>query len=538
MLSQPIQRSLGLISVAFVLTFLNAIKPVVVDDTAYLVFADQIAQHPFDPYGFELMWSKEPAPAFETLAPPVHLCWLVLCKTILGPSPFMIKMGLLPLLVLLCVSLRSLTRSLLDRDDSFSWILIVSGSAALPMWNCMIDMPAITLGLAGLALMANKSQYKLTPWIAGLLLGLAMQTKYTACTFPAVVMLYGLLNRRYGSALLAIMVSSVVFISWELLMVAKYGESHFLYHALHQPKLSNQNSGIFDKLWIMKPMAVYLGLFLFPSALLLTDMPGRWKIRVAVLAVVLMLSICFIPNPVILKKNAYTHNIVKWFYLVVGVSVCLLYGRTVVIAMPKLKKRIDRTYWLLLGWLLIELLSCIILSPFPAARRFLMLAIVSTFISYRVYGRSLPVWYALLVLSTSLILYAVDYWDALAARTMAHSARKQIPANATRIWYQGTWGWRYYAETEGMKQIVPGTTKFQRNDWLVLCVAPDEKRFYRPMALPVKDVIGSTPVKFIAELVEDDWLRVSTIPALYGESVPMTSRHAPRFRVQIYRVLR
>ncbi|MCS7270851.1 MAG: hypothetical protein NZ703_07175, partial [Gemmataceae bacterium] len=60
----------GLVTVA------NGLKPVVVDDTAYLLYAQHIAVCPNDPYGFTIFWYTWPQPAFEVLAPPVYLYWL------------------------------------------------------------------------------------------------------------------------------------------------------------------------------------------------------------------------------------------------------------------------------------------------------------------------------------------------------------------------------------------------------------------------------------------------------------------------------
>ena len=53
---------------AGVITLLNAVKPAVVDDTAYLLFARHIAADPLQPYSFELFWYYRPDPAMEIRA--------------------------------------------------------------------------------------------------------------------------------------------------------------------------------------------------------------------------------------------------------------------------------------------------------------------------------------------------------------------------------------------------------------------------------------------------------------------------------------
>ena len=61
-----------LLGVAVLFTLLNAVKPLTVDDTVYYYFARQIAEHPADPYGFEIFWQDRPKPALHQVAPIVQ----------------------------------------------------------------------------------------------------------------------------------------------------------------------------------------------------------------------------------------------------------------------------------------------------------------------------------------------------------------------------------------------------------------------------------------------------------------------------------
>src|SRR3954465_7083950 len=61
----------GAILGATLLCVLNALKPVTVDDAAYVRYARQIAEPPLDPYGFTILWYQHPQPAHTLLAPPV-----------------------------------------------------------------------------------------------------------------------------------------------------------------------------------------------------------------------------------------------------------------------------------------------------------------------------------------------------------------------------------------------------------------------------------------------------------------------------------
>src|SRR5215210_6930590 len=95
---------------AVIVSMANAVKPVVVDDTAYLAFARHIAQHPLDPYGFELFWYWVPEPAMEILAPPVVPYWLAAGVALFGEHVVLLKLWLFPFLWLFAWSLRELLR--------------------------------------------------------------------------------------------------------------------------------------------------------------------------------------------------------------------------------------------------------------------------------------------------------------------------------------------------------------------------------------------------------------------------------------------
>jgi hypothetical protein len=82
-LSHALGKPLGL---AIILTLANAAKPVLIDDTAYLSYAQRIAAHPTDPYGFTMFWYTVPEPAFEVLCPPVLPYWLALGVRLFGTA--------------------------------------------------------------------------------------------------------------------------------------------------------------------------------------------------------------------------------------------------------------------------------------------------------------------------------------------------------------------------------------------------------------------------------------------------------------------
>src|SRR5205823_3171175 len=107
--------------------------------------------------------------------------------------------------------------------------------------NLMIDVPCLALDLAAVAWFLRARDHG--SWSggisAGILAGLAMQTKYTALTAPLVLLTAAGLGppaRRQRSVALGIAAAAIsvtVLASWELFTAWRYGQSHFLYHLSH-----------------------------------------------------------------------------------------------------------------------------------------------------------------------------------------------------------------------------------------------------------------------------------------------------------------
>src|SRR5262247_1797612 len=190
---------------ALALIAVDARKPLVVDDAAYVAFARQIRSDPGDPYGFEIFWGQDPQPAFEVLAPPLLPYWIAASMALLGDEPWSWKLALLPFALLLAASLWWIAARLAPGLEApLLWMGVLS-PPLLPFLNLMLDVPALALGLGGLALFLSACERRSLGLSAGagLVAGLAMQTKYTGATTVAAMLAYGMLAARLRLALVA-----------------------------------------------------------------------------------------------------------------------------------------------------------------------------------------------------------------------------------------------------------------------------------------------------------------------------------------------
>jgi hypothetical protein len=203
---------------AIALTLANAWKPLVIDDPVYVAFARHVAAHPFDPYGFELYWwTAEPEPAMRvgTLTP-VLPYWLAGAMTLFGDSPVAWKLSLFPFALALSGSLAFLLRRWAPVLATPVLFALVLGPGVLPSLNLMLDVPALALGLLGYAVcvLACERRDARLALLCGVLVGLAMQTKYSAVVYAGLVLAHAAIHRRPREGALALAAAAGLFAAW------------------------------------------------------------------------------------------------------------------------------------------------------------------------------------------------------------------------------------------------------------------------------------------------------------------------------------
>jgi hypothetical protein len=535
-----------LLLLAILYTGLASIKPTHIDEAANYYYARQIAAHPLDPYGFEMFWYQEPEPANHVLTPPVLVYWWGLGMRLLGGEPVIWKLWLLPFVLLFVFSLYALLRRF-ARD----WALPLTATTALspaflPSLNLMPDIPALAWSLAAVAVFLraeesrqpseakNWNQPLLLAGLAGLIAGIAMQTKYTAFVTPGVLLLRAAFVGRLRLGILAGTVAAGVFAAWEALVAWKYGESHFWYQVQFAP------TGLGNKLSLAGPLLPILGGVAPGTALLVLtalDVRGRFVLMGGA-AVVLTVGI-------LACTGAYWRLEVTWlggsgviypvsFRLTTVLFVCLglaVVGVSAWLAWTSWDRTADARF--LVGWLALEVAGYFALTPFPAVRRVLGILVVLTLLAGRALSLRRPsarlVWSVIVGnCLLGLLFFTVDVYDAQAQMQGARRAAERIAnAGGGRVWYAGHWGFQYYAEQAGMTPLVPDSSILQPGDWLVL--ARD------PVVRPVFNVRDDRSV-VVSEVILADWLPWKTVMGFYGGTEPLDHRPAARLVVEVRRV--
>lgn len=546
----PSRRDAGLLlMLALTYTVINAVKPLQVDDAAYYYFAAQAAREPNNPYGFQVFWYQHPEPANDILAPPLIPYWWSLAIRLFGESPVLWKLWLFPFSALLVWSLHALL-SRFARQLAWPMLLATLFSPwLLPAKNLMLDVPALALGLSAVAIFlcgCGRGSLRFVLF-AGLIAGMSMQTKYTGALAPAVMLLYGVIHHRVLHAVTAGLAATIVFAGWEAFLIMRYGESHFLHHLL------SMSSSHYPKYYLVYPLCTLVGGILpFLGILAGIALKISTRLLVALLAMVLCGFAIVAGVP---EECAYhswdigfaraSYSIGDVVYSLFGAmfwlaTASLVWGqcrrRKVASSGNLLRQRSRRTSWFLAGWLLLEIMGYFALSPFPATRRILGIAMVVTLLVGRMAWRA---WrspahrrlFQAVVAGSALAGLAVESLDireAMAQREVAHRAAAFARAQGSDVtWYVGHWGFQYYAETAGMRPVDTGVSRLRAGDRLVV---PESRIDQQQLELP------ADKLSLQICLYTTDPVPFRSVPSFYGGRLPLEHHQEARFAVCVFEV--
>lgn len=528
---------LPIVTLAAVLTGLNALKPLHVDDATFYFNAAQIAAHPLDPYGYVMLRWSDAVPALHALAPPGLTYWWAAAIRLFGEQPVLWKLWLFPFVLLFVASLAALLRRFAPSVATPLLVLLVLSPVFLPSLNLMMDIPALSLSLTALVLFFRACDRASLPLAlaAGAMAGLAMQTKYTGVLAPAILLAYALIHRKMPLGLAAVGTAGLLFAAWETALIFRYGESHFVYQLFHgengdQPK-SMLLGALFPLLGGTVPTLALL-------ALTVLHAPRRLVLSAALLV--------FLPYLLVIWPEAFGLG-ESASILPAALFACT--GGGVLLGAAVAAWRVGRADRFLILWFLLELVGYVAISPFPAVRRIMGITVAATLLLGRLAERTpLAPWRRHLLYGLTAVtallgfgFFAVDYLEARAEQQAAYQAAQRIRQEEPQavIWYAGYWGFQYYAERCGMKQIIPVSNSdeetsmllppcFHQGDWLVI---PDE-------SIPQQQVeFDPTDLEPKGEIAIDDSVPLSTLMNYYAGSVPLSHRSSPRITLRFFRVL-
>lgn len=534
-----------LFALALLFTLLNAFKPLCIDDTLYHYHAEQIAQHPLNPYGFRVFQNDRPEPAVQALAPVLMQYWWAVAIRVFGQHPFWWKVWFFPCALLLVFSLYSLLRRFAGRHEMILTGMVILSPVFLPSFNLMLDVPAAALILFAIVifLLASDRESLSLAALAGLVVGIAAQTKYNGLVAVGVILLHSFLFKRYRLGIVAAVTAAAFFLCWEAFIYFSAGRSHFL----AQSQTYGSVNLMAKYAYLAWPIVTIMGAvapFFMLLALVALGVKRNVIVMVAIGITTGFLLIAFLPER-FQSWGANRYGLANFIFSVWGAGffASLLF---VISRVTRVSRNVTeylsawpeyRIEWFLAGWWLIEIVGYFVLSPIPAVRRVLLLLVVSTLLVGRLLAQSTPAraalvrWTAWGSIALGLLFYAIDFNDAYAEKAAIEQARQTIsttpPGQST--WYLGRWGLQFYGEQAGMKPVLPDESDLHSGDWLVTTDS-----VYAPE--PVLVHLRRYRLKPVAEFAIGDRLPLSTMLGYYNSGIPIHHQQGPRRRVKIYRI--
>jgi hypothetical protein len=532
---RPARAIAWVVGLASLMTLANAAKPLHMDDAVYHMYAAQLAAHPGDPYGGEVVDYWFPPKAGMDVLAPVFLPYLwSRAIAVHGENVFLAKLWLAPFPLLLVAASWALGRRFARGYEAVLACLVAFSPAILPGQNYMLDVPALALGLAGIALFmtaCDRGSWGLAI-VSGLLAGAAINTKWTGLLAPATIGLYALAHRRWALGIASILATVGVFAGWEAWIAHEYGRSHFLLHSERKgsPPLMDRINGARALISILGGVAPGV----LVTGLVALRRP-RWAAVAAGLTVAGIAAIALGLGP-------------QAVFLPLGGLVLLNLGN---VAIRLLRRTSDespeprcRDDLFLVLWLLLEIAGCFVLSPYSAVRRVLGIVVIASLLVVRLASRTGRIeigprparWASAFGVGLGLFYFAIDYEEAVVDRRAAWDAADRVLGLANRgegRYFAGRWGFRYHAEQAGLEPVRPGRDTLEVGDWLAVV---ENKVAEEP-----RIVIDPADAKEVATLSYDNprfFPPLRTVPTYYAGKNPLERQVGPRQVVHIYEVNR
>ena len=464
---------------ALIMSAANLFEPVAADDVCHHYYAEQVLKQPLQPFGFEPLWHQKPVAAWTIMVAPVHSYYWAPGLWLFGDSVVGWHLWFLPVHWLFCYSLCLLLRRWLRRGAGLLTAVIALGPAVLPGLNLMLEVPMLSLALTSLVLLqrAMDRHSKNLAIAAGLLWGLAFQTKYSAMAMFPPWCLLAVLRWQWREWFAGFASAIATALAVEVLIGLSHGGGSYF-----MQQLSDSQMRVWSHLW--KGMFQHVGLLAIPAVLLAMVGFGarRWHfVTVIACYAAGILAVGFCPDRTgatlldgAVDSIAYVFmSSITWIVLVAMLVGLARSGIAGLRSWRVCGSRRMRLF--LVCWCLCEICSSFVVSPFPAARRVLMVVVAFTvtagWLAIRKAGclpavRSITLGAAMLGLSIQgLDLLEGRAWTDAAHGTMAH-AQQHYPG--AKLYFTGGWGFEFYAPRAGMLPFLEGRSQLQAGDLIAV----------------------------------------------------------------------
>jgi len=445
-----------------------------IDDPLFLWAAKQIVKHPYDPYGFQVVWYGTAMPMSEvTKNPPLAAYFLASVGSWAGWSEPVLHLAFLLPAMAVVIGVHFLARDMTQSRFLAALITLASPGFLISATSVMSDVPMLALWLLAVILWRRGLFQNKLSWLAasGVLIGICSLTKYFGIALIPLLFLYSLWRERgIRNWFVCFLIPIFMLGAYQLWTESLYahGSLSGLADYVQYARSDNQSSTAGSFLVALS----FTGGCVLPALLFI---PWLWSRRWIALAIVFSaLGTAAIVSGWIRMENSFPEE--QRVLLAVQLSLHIVGGISALgLALGDFWRNRDADSVLLLAW---------VLGTFTFA----------TFLNWTVNGRSiLPMIPAVAILIARRLEYSPTRWkaygvffpvgiclalalwvtsgDAVLANS-ARSAALQIHERGVhdlkRILFSGHWGFQYYLDSLGGEAIDSSRTQPTMFDIVVI----------------------------------------------------------------------
>lgn len=439
-----------------------------IDDPLFLWTARQIQSHPLDFYGFKVTWySTEMNMAEVTKNPPLASYYLALAALAVGWGEVGLHLAFLLPAIGVIAGTYLLAQRYCARPFQAALVTLLTPVFLVSSSNLMCDTLMLCLWVWALVLWERGLHRRDLALLAasGVLMGLAVWTKYFALSLVPLVLVYSLaVTRRPGRWLLALLVPILMATAYELWTRHLYGKGLILDAAAYSGEVKT-----WDKLILPLKLVIGMGFLGGCVAAGLFYLPWllSWRMLLASILLTGLLYIALLfteaagPQHLMLDyttSQSYREGLVRQLTLLAAGGIAV-----VVLAVADLWAHRNAVSLLLFLWVAGTLLFAVHLNWTINGRTFLPLApAVGILLMRRLdrvpvpprlgeWGRGLVALVpgALVGLTVTLS----DYCLAGSARNAARDLAARYSTPGTTMWFEGHWGFQYYMQERGCQSL-------------------------------------------------------------------------------------
>jgi 4-amino-4-deoxy-L-arabinose transferase-like glycosyltransferase len=513
-----------------------------IDDTLFIRAAQQIAKHPLDPYGFQINWDGVlTSMADVTQNPPLSSYYTALVGTLFGWSEWALHCGFLLVAIALVLGTYRLAARFTRAPLLAALMTLLCPGVLVSASSVMCDTMMLALWLWAVILWIEGIERKSAVCLAfsSLLIAACALTKYFGVSLLPLLLVYTLMRRSLRAALWLLV--PVAILAWYQQWTAGlYGHGLLFGAADFAATQRAATTGSELAVGIVGlSFAGGCGIFGLLYAPLLWS---RRNIAVtALLSIIASASIMYgglsiglrIGGPEAERSHVLT-GIELAFFIAAGVSLLALAMRS--IWKDRLAGSVLLSLWVLGTFLFAAYVNYTVNARsvyplIPAAAVLLMRRLdAANILSER---RTMSAVAILIVISG-----AFSFWVAAGDAALANSARQAAALSVSKaggatVWFEGHWGFQYYMEALGARELDFSNLELKPGDFVVVPSNNIQIRSVPPQLVAARYSFDLPLNNWVTTV---SWQLGAGFYASYWGPIPFAVGRVPRESYTIFRI--